>query len=109
MGVGNRLLQLEGNRLRIWRTIPAVVNRARHAPGIAAGERILRLSEGADVHSANGARFAENLLGQRNRRHDLIVFAAAGGKNPANMHLPAQDRYLVASLGREARRQLLSE
>ena len=52
--------------------------------GIAAGEGVFGLGHGADVDAPHGTRLAENLLRQRKRRDDLIIFRPAGGENAGN-------------------------
>ncbi len=81
VGVRDGLLQLECDGLRVRRAVPAVVHLRRHAFGIAAGERVFGFGHGADVDAAHRAGLAENLLRQRKRRDDLIIFRPAGGEN----------------------------
>ena len=81
----NRLRQLKCNRLRIRRAVPAIVDRARQAFGIAAGEGVFGLGEGADIDAAYGAGFAQNLLREGKRGDDFVVFDAAGGEYSADM------------------------
>ncbi len=74
MRMRDHFLQLVGDRLDIRRAIPAVINFRRHRLGIAGGERVRRLGQRADINPADGTGFSENLLGEGERRDDLVVF-----------------------------------
>ena len=97
VGVWDGFLQLECNGLRVGRTVPAVVHLGRHAFGIAAGEGILGLGQGADVDAAHRARLADDLLCQRKGRHDLIIFRPAGRENTGNAVGAARNFDVLAS------------
>ena len=109
MRVRNRLLQLKRNRLRIRRTIPAVIHRARHALRIAARESIFRFCERTHINATHRAGFPQNFLSECDWRDDLIVFTAAGGNNSTHSQGSPGKRDLIPSLRRKPRRQPLSQ
>src|SRR5215469_486156 len=82
--------ELQRNRLRIGRAVPAIVDCARETFGITAGEGIFGLGECTYVDAADGIGFAKNLLRQSEWGDDLIVFRAARGKNSADKYATAR-------------------
>jgi len=81
---------------------PAVIHRPGHAFWIAAGESVLRLGERTHVNPPHRARLPENLLGERDGRHHLIVFAAARGKDSTDVQPSPGKRDLIPSLSLKA-------
>ena len=77
--------QLQGDRLRIRRAIPSVVDGSRHAFRIPASERIFRLGKRADIDAPHRARSAEHLLCHGQRRNDLVILDPARGKHATHM------------------------
>src|SRR6478672_998587 len=84
MRVWNGFLKLIRDRLSVGRAIPAIVHFAAHRFWIAAGKCVLRLGDGADVNTTDGAWPPQNPLRQRQRGYDLIILYAAGGKYSGN-------------------------
>ena len=109
VGVRNGLLQLECDGLRIRRAVPAVVHLRRHAFGIAAGKGIFGFGHGADVDAADRAGLAENLLRQRERSDDLIIFGAAGRENAGNPARLAGDFNLLTGRPVQSCGQMFAE
>src|SRR5579864_4276500 len=105
----NRLLQLISNRLRIWRTIPAIAICGAQRIRIAPGERIFRLGDCAYKYCANHAGLARDCLCHRERSDNLIIFCPTGGENAGNEVTSAVDFDLRSGVNAKAGGKFFSD
>src|ERR1051325_4962801 len=85
MRVGNRFLQLIRDRLRIGRTVPAVVHIGAECFGVASRQFVFWLGKSTDVDLSHCASMSRKLLRQRNGSDDLMIFVSTGRNDSGNV------------------------
>ena len=100
---------MQGDRLRVRRAIPAVVDGAGEALGIAAGEGVFGLGKGAHIDALDRVGLAEDLLRDAKRSYDFVIFRAAGGNNASDMQRAAGEGNFLSRFRVQLRGQTFAE